>query len=149
MTRKQLEGLKYCPDKRVREAVASALSYCQRADDAEQQVRELQERLAAVESDYRVLVVLHKDGWVEVCCGKKIPVKFAHVPELGRGREDEADTFAVSRLPVSYKEIYDAKVAHNTCKGCLSREGYKLLKMDLEAIALVRAVEQEVQRDDH
>lgn len=153
MTRKQLEGLKHCPDKRVREAATAALSYAQRADDAEAQVRELQERLAAKEQSYRILVILHRDGTVEVWSECWLPVKFVHWHDLGKSREGEAEDYMRGRLPESYRSIYDStgkRIGRDTCKGCRSRAEFDYMKLQLETLRLVKELEAGGEsRDDH
>jgi HEAT repeat protein len=145
MTRKQLEGLQHCPDKRVREAVASALAYSQRAEDAEAQVRELQERLAAKEQDCRILVILHRDGHVELWSKHKLPVKFAHWHDLGKGGDDEAEEYMRGRLPELYRSIYDSdegkRIGAGSCKGCLSRGEFRYVQSQLAAIEAVKELE--------
>lgn len=145
MTRKQLEGLKYCPDKRVREAVDSALSYCQRAADAEQQVRELQERIALKEQDYRILAIVHRDGTVELYAEQWMPVKFAYWPELGKSREDEAEEWALARLPPPYRTLYDSperkRIGMATAKSCLTRGELSDVKAKLASIEAVKELE--------
>ncbi len=141
---KQLEGLRHCPDKRVALAVETALKEKELRYEAEHKLRELQEKLAEKESS-KVVIKLHRDGWVEVCGPSTIGVKFAHVPELGVGREDEADEHAKSRLPWAFRDIYDSRIARDTCKGCLSREGYQLFLRKLEEIALIRQIEEDLQ----
>lgn len=144
---RQLEGLRHCPDKRVQRAVAIAEKEMQRRDDAERKVRDLQEELAAKElaQDKRVLVVLQRDGTVEVWTKADIIVKFAHLHDLGRGNEEEAEAYMLKRLPVPYKEIYEVsgkRVASDNCRGCLSREGFRLLEIEVATIRALNAIEE-------
>lgn len=137
LTRKQLEGLRHCPDKRVQQVVETALalldqlkeadergvaaqvkaaSYARKCRDSlhrrtkeqAEQVRVLQERLALKELDYRILVTLTRDGVVTLYSEQNIPVKFVYLPDLGRGGEDEAEEWATRSLPLPYKTLYDS-----------------------------------------
>lgn len=145
LTRKQLEGLRHCPDKRVQQVVETALAYSQRADDAEQQVRDLNDRIALKEQDYRILVTITKDGVVELYSEQWLPVKFVYLPDLGRGGEDEAEEWATRSLPLPYKTLYDSperkRIGMGTAKSCLSRGELNDVKAKLAAVEALRELE--------
>lgn len=148
LTRKQLEGLRHCPDRRVSEAVATALAALQARDDAERRVQDLQDRIVLKENEYRILVILHKDGRVELWSKQWMPVKFAHWPDVGA---DEAEEYMRSRLPLQFKELYDVdgkKIGVDSCKSCLSRGELRHVQSQLAEIQLWRDIEKELEGMD-
>lgn len=143
LTRKQLEGLQNCPDKRVRAAVETALAHAQRADDAEKLVQTLNDRLTLKEQDYRILAMIQRDGTVELYAEQWMPVKFAYLPEIND--TDEAEDWALARLPPPYRTLYASperkRIGMGTAKSCLTRGELSNVRAKLAAIEAVKELE--------
>lgn len=147
MTPKQLQGLQHCPDKRVSGAVAAALAAMERADALELRVRELEEEKAAAElaKEGRILIVLHRDGFVEVWAHDWMPVKVANMPDLGSGSEEEAEGYMLKRLPMPFRELYEKhgkRIVAGSCKGCMDRTSFRLLQHEIAAVKALNALQE-------
>ncbi len=142
MTHHQATGLLHAPQRHVRELAAWGLALHDRIEDCERRLRAAQEGQAAEQlarTDY-ILVVLHRDGYVEVWAREWRPVRIAHLPELAD--EAEAEAWMLARLPAYYADLIrtDAgrRIATGHAKGCLGKSEHELLQRRLADIQAVK-----------
>ncbi len=133
LTPQQIDGLHNAPRKITRQLAHTAATLHQRNDELAAQLRQAQEELAAAQlaAAQRILVILHRNGSVDLWAQHKQPVHFVCLNDLGRGREDEAENEMLGRLPLPYRELFTKAgnvLASGTCRGCMDRTAYELWK---------------------
>lgn len=143
MTLRQLEGLRHAPNRTMQRLAMTAIGAMERCDALAREVRELEERIAAEQlaKEDRLLVVLHRDGFVEVFASDWRPVKIAQLPSLGRGREEEAEGYMLRRLPSPYQGLYreGKRITAGHCGGCMNWNSYRLLQYEMLALQALNA----------
>lgn len=134
-TREQVEWLESRRHPTVRRLAITARTALEQRDDAQYELRAAQEALAAAqlkkERRYgeRLLVVLHRDGFVEVWAKSWRPVQIACMPDFGRERFNEAEQYMLSKLPFPYRELYERKgkqIVAGSIHGCATAEAIEL-----------------------
>lgn len=145
-TLQQVIGFRHAPQSIVRRLAVTAERALERLDSLAGEVRTLQESQAAKQlerTDY-IVVLLHRDGLVEVWSKDWRPVKFAHVPDLED--YDAAVAWACRRLPRNYAELLmtDAGrvVASDSTRSCLSGDGVERVEAKLADVAIVKMFEE-------
>lgn len=125
---------------KVRRLAHTAAKAMERADVAEQRLLEAEQRIALMQSERRdyILVLLYRDGSVEVWSSDWRPVKFAHVPNLID--QEAAVEWAVRGLPRCYAELVLTDsgrcIAFDSTKGCLSSDAFARVSAKLEDLAM-------------
>jgi hypothetical protein len=125
---------------KVRRLAHTAAKALERADLAERKLLECEQRLAIMQCERRdyILLLLYRDGSVEVWSSDWRPVKFAHVPNLID--QEAAIDWAVRGLPRCYAELATTDVgrliAFDSTKGCLSSDAFARVRAKLEDLAM-------------
>lgn len=145
-TLQQVIGFRHAPQVVVRRLAHTAEKALERIDSLQGELRTCQESQAArqLERNDYIVVLLHRDGLVEVWSRDWRPVKFAHVPNLLD--YDEAIAWACRRLPRNYAELLltDAGrvVASDSTRSCLTGDSAKRVDEKLTDIAIVKLFEE-------
>lgn len=138
---KQLTGYLHAPQRHVRRLAETAAKLLEQVDEQAAKIRRLEEQVAASQSQLPVLIVLHRDGFVEVVCRDRVPVHIVCRPDLGTTSRDEqaADKFVLDHMPRQYRELLTSAeskvIATGNCRCCLSRTGYQLIELTKEKLA--------------
>jgi hypothetical protein len=144
LTLRQLEGFQHAPNRTVKRLALTAIALTERCEELARKLREVEEQRASeqLERDGRLLVVLHRDGYVEVYSSAWQPVVIANMPSLGPGSEEEAEGYMLKRLPLPYRQLYSEgkRILAGSCAGCMDRTAYRLLKHELAALEGLKAL---------
>jgi hypothetical protein len=110
LTLKQVEGFFHAPDKRVQKLAHTAAQAIEQRDEALKQLRDAQEKLAAVELERQPILILadHK-GCIEVRAKDYQPVKIVPIHESDDRNPDAEDDEARRRTPIAFKDLWDCK----------------------------------------
>jgi hypothetical protein len=130
-TLKEVANFRHAPDRHTRRLALTAQRAMLKADLAEGAFWHCQDRLAEAQQtrEEPLLVVLHRDGFVGVWAEDWRPVKIACMPDFGRGREEEAEAYMISRLPMMHRELYEKtgrQIVAGNCRGCMDRTAFEL-----------------------
>lgn len=145
-TLQQVIGFRHAPQTIVRRLAVTAERALERIDSLQGEVRTLQEAQASrqLERNDYIVVLLHRDGLVEVWSKDWRPVKFAHVPNLLD--YEAAVAWACRRLPRNYAELLltDAGrvIASDTTRSCLTGAAVEQVEAKLTDIAIVKLFEE-------
>lgn len=144
LLRSGLQGLRNSPNRLVRRLVATAEQAFRKLDEAQDELRREQEKVAGEQlarTDHLLVVVL-PDGGIEVRAADWRPVRVVNVPESKHG-EDDALEFAAKRLPRVYRELLleHHKIVATGFAKCLSKYELEWAKLQLAAIAELRKAE--------
>lgn len=145
-TLQQVIGFRHAPQTVVRRLAHTAEKALERLDVMVGELRTLQESQAGrqLERNDYIVVLLHRDGLVEVWSRDWRPVKFAHVPNLAD--YDEAIRWACRRLPRCYSELLltDAGrvVASDSTRSCVTGASAKRIDEKLTDVAIVKLFEE-------
>lgn len=147
MTLSQVAGYVNAPKRDLSRLALTAQRALLRADELELQVRQLQGRLAAMELESAAeVIVIHRDGLVEVFAEAYRRTKIVNRPDLGRNREDEADEWVLKRLPLSHRLLMQSterlRVAVGHVSGCMDRYRFECLQADLDQLKAINELKE-------
>lgn len=119
---------------------AGAVKDQTKIDELRDELRRAQEKLAAMEvSSPPVVIILHRDGFVEVFAEAYFRVHFVCRPDLGRSLEDAADDYVLSQLPINHRALIETdrgkRIAFGSTKGCMNLTSWNYAKLMREKIA--------------
>lgn len=138
MDAKQVAGLLKAPQKVVRDLAQTALRALERVDNLEQELRRAQESHAALSSEkLPVVIVLDRDGWIEVYSVSGLPVKIVNRPDTG----NEEWEYITKRVPMWMRFVLEEKpIARGTTKACPTKQSLQLVELMKERIALAQII---------
>jgi hypothetical protein len=110
LTLKQVSGFFHAPDKRVQKLAHTAAQAIEQRDEALKQLRDAQEKLAAVELERQPILILadHKGG-ITVKAAQYQSVKIIPVHESDSGDPNYENIDARLRTPMSHERLWDCK----------------------------------------
>lgn len=139
MSQNQIVGLQNAPQRHVRRLASTALHFLQQVDELTAQVRQLQESRAESDKQQPVLIVLNRDGFVEVFARQWLPLHIVCRPDLGSVLEEEADKYVLDHCPWQYRELLATDVGKRIATGntrcCLTLSGWKVVELTKEKLA--------------
>jgi hypothetical protein len=107
---KQVTGYLHAPNVSIQRLALTAIQAIEQRDEALKQLRDAQEKLAAVELERQPILILadHK-GCIEVKAKEYQPIRIIPVHESDDRNPDAEDDEARNRTPVTHRDLWDCK----------------------------------------
>jgi hypothetical protein len=126
---RQVVGFLNAPDKRVQKLAHTAAQAIEQRDEAQRALRDLQEKLAAVELEKQpILVMAWHTGLIEVRAASYHHVKVIPINDID-GNPDTAEDVARERASHSLRSLFDCK---NIAAGSIGLDKYKTAYVEAE-----------------
>ena len=141
MTLRQIEGYLNAPKRDMKRLAITARQALLRVDELSAEVRRLQEKIAGLElATSEEVIVIHKDGYVEVFAESPRKTKIVNRPDLGRDREEEADQWVLKRLPLSHRLMMESDKRVRVAVGstvCMDKYRFDHLQAEIETVKVL------------
>jgi hypothetical protein len=110
LTLRQVRGYEHAPNVSIQRLALTAIQAIEQRDEALKQLRDAQEKLAAVELDRQPILILadHKGG-IEVRAKEYQPIRIIPIHESDDRNPAAEDDEARNRTPVTHRDLWDVK----------------------------------------